>query len=145
MRFRPSLLLDIGARSMVPTLVLVSFYVLVVGHDDPGGGFIGGLLAGVALLVVFLAGGAAQVTRVLPVEPVTIVGAGMSLAVATSVAGMLLGVGLLDAGKTELDLPGIGTVSVGSALVFDAGVYLVVVGLVAMVLTRLGAAEEEQT
>ncbi len=142
MRFRPSLLLDVGARSMVPTLVLVSLYVLVVGHDEPGGGFIGGLLAGVALLVVFLAGGAAQVSRVLPIDPLTMVGAGMSVAVATSVAGMVLGAGLLDAGKLELDLAWIGKISVGSTLVFDAGVYLVVVGLVAMVLTRLGAREE---
>lgn len=142
MRFRPSLLLDVGARSMVPTLVLVSLYVLVVGHDEPGGGFIGGLLAGVALLVVFLAGGAAQVSRVLPIDPLTMVGAGMSVAVATSVAGMVLGAGLLDAGKLELDLAWIGKISVGSTLVFDAGVYLVVVGLVAMVLTRLGTREE---
>jgi multicomponent Na+:H+ antiporter subunit A len=142
MRFRPSLLMDIGARSMVPTLVLVSLYVLVVGHDEPGGGFIGGLLAGVALLVVFLAGGASQVTKVLPIDPLTIVGAGMSVAVATSVAGMVVGAGLLDAGKLEIDLPWVEKLSVGSTLVFDTGVYLIVVGLVAMVLTRLGVPEE---
>ncbi len=69
-------------------------------------------------------------------------GAGVSVAVATSVAGMVLGVGLLDAGKAELEIPGIGDISIGSALVFDVGVFLVVVGLIAIVLTRLGAPEE---
>jgi multicomponent Na+:H+ antiporter subunit A len=142
MKFRRSLLLEIGARTMVPTLFVVSLYVLVIGHDAPGGGFIGGLLAGVALLVVFLAGGGSQVARILPLDPMTIVGAGVSVAVGTSVAGMVLGVSLLDAGKAELALPGIGDISIGSALVFDVGVFLVVVGLVAIVLTRLGTPEE---
>lgn len=144
MRFRPSLLLDVGARSMVPTIVVVSLYVLVVGHDLPGGGFIGGLLAGVALLVVFLAGGSTGVERMLPVDPLAIVGAGVSVAAVTAVGGLFLGNALLDAGKLELSLPGIGDVTVGSALVFDVGVYLVVVGLVSIVLTRLGAEGSEQ-
>lgn len=129
---------------MVPTIVVVSLYVLVVGHDLPGGGFIGGLLAGVALLVVFLAGGSRSVERLLPVDPLAIVGAGVAVASATAVGGLLLGDALLDAGKLELSLPVIGDVGVGSALVFDVGVYLVVVGLVSIVLTRLGAEGSER-
>jgi multicomponent Na+:H+ antiporter subunit A len=142
MRFERSLLLDIGARTVVPTLALVSIYVLVVGHDEPGGGFIGGLLGGVALLVVHLSAGASQVANLLRADPLTIVGAGLSVAVATALAGLIFGAGLLDAGKITVHLPWLGSYSVGSALAFDAGVYLVVVGLVAMALTRLGADEE---
>ena len=55
MNIRPSLLVQTGSRTIVPTIVAVSLFLLVVGHDAPGGGFVGGLLAGAALLVVFLA------------------------------------------------------------------------------------------
>lgn len=142
MKISPSPLLDTGSRTMVPTLIVVSLFLLVVGHDIPGGGFVGGLLAGAALLVVFLSGGTGAVRSLLPVGPSTLLGLGIAVAIGTAVGGMFLGEAFLDAGKLSLDLGWFGKISAGSTLVFDVGVYLVVVGLVSTVLMRLGQPEE---
>ncbi|MBT8198017.1 MAG: hypothetical protein KJP12_05165 [Acidimicrobiia bacterium] len=144
MKVRPSLLVETGARTMVPTLLVVSAFLLVVGHDSPGGGFVGGLLAGGALLVVFLSGGRAAVTSMLPVPAGAILGAGIMTAVATAIGGLVFGRALLDAGKLEIDAGWFGSWSVGSALLFDVGVFLVVVGLVSTVLLQLGDPEERE-
>lgn len=142
MKLRPSVVLDTGARTMVPTLVLVSLYLLVVGHNAPGGGFIGGLIAGAALLISFLARGEDGVARLVPAPPVLILGTGLSLALAAGIIGMFAGAAFLDALQLNIQAPLVGTVKLNTALVFDLGVYLVVVGLVALVLRRL--AREEQ-
>ncbi len=139
MRIRHSILAGTGSRTIVPTIVAVSMFMLVVGHDAPGGGFIGGLLAGAALLVVYLAGGNASVQRLIPVEPRLLIGSGIAIAVATATLGLVFGSAFLDAGKLTVDVWLFGTISVGSALLFDLGVYLIVVGLVATVLLELGA------
>lgn len=144
MNIRPSMLAGTGSRTIVPTIVAVSLFLLVVGHDAPGGGFVGGLLAGAALLVVFLSQGTRAVSRILPVDPRTLLGLGIAVAVATAVVGLVAGSAFLDAGKLTLDLWLLGKFSVGSALVFDVGVYLVVVGLIATVLTELGSAGGKQ-
>lgn len=141
MKIRSSHLLDTGSRTIVPTLVVVSVFLLVVGHNEPGGGFVGGLLAGTGLLVVFLTGGRRAVGEVLPVRPATLIGLGIALAMATALGGLIFGGSLLTSGKLDLDLGWFGKLEVGSALVFDVGVYLVVVGLVATVLLRLGDTE----
>ncbi len=143
MKIRRSVIADTGSRTIVPTIVAVSVFMLIVGHDAPGGGFIGGLLAGAALLVVFLAGGDDSVRRLLPIRPRLLIGAGILIAVATAVLGLVFGSAFLDAGKLTLDLWLFGEISAGSALVFDIGVYLVVVGLVATVLLELGRSGEE--
>ena len=145
MRMRSSHLLETGARTIVPTLLVVSAYLLVVGHNEPGGGFVGGLLAGSGLLVVFLTGGSKAVRELLPVRPATLIGSGIALAMATALGGMVLGGSLLTSGKLDLDLGWFGKLEVGSALIFDVGVYLVVVGLVATVLVRLGDTEGATT
>ncbi|MBT8212664.1 MAG: hypothetical protein KJN71_05930 [Acidimicrobiia bacterium] len=143
MRIKSSPLIETGSRTMVPTLVVVSLFLLVVGHDSPGGGFVGGLLAGSALLVVFVAAGRPAVEAILPVRSDTILGLGLATAVFTALGGMVFGSALLDAGKLTLDLGWLGKLSVGSSLLFDVGVYLIVVGLVATVILRLGGAEQE--
>jgi multicomponent Na+:H+ antiporter subunit A len=142
---RSSHLLETGARTIVPTLLVVSVYLLVVGHNEPGGGFVGGLLAGSGLLVVFLTGGGRAVRELLPVRPATLIGSGIALAMATALGGLVLAGSLLASGKLDLDLGWFGTLEVGSALIFDVGVYLVVVGLVATVLVRLGDTEGATT
>ena len=143
MNIRPSLLVQTGSRTIVPTIVAVSLFLLVVGHDAPGGGFVGGLLAGAALLVVFLAGGRPAVVSLLRVPPRSILGLGIAVSVATAALGQVFGSAFFDAGKLTLDLWLVGKVSVSSTLVFDIGVYLVVVGLILTVLTELGDPERE--
>ena len=79
MRIRFSAMLATGVRTMVPTLVLFSGFLLVVGHDSPGGGFAGGLLASAALLLVSLAFGGRGVAVAFTREPERIVGIGLDL------------------------------------------------------------------
>jgi len=140
MHIRFSPLLATGIRTMIPTLVVFSLYVLVVGHDVPGGGFAGGLLGSAALLLVYLAFGDRGVRRALPAEPEVIVGAGLSVAFAAGALGLLVDGAFLSSLSASTDIPVLGKVKISSVLLFDAGVYLVVVGLIATAIVRLGGA-----
>ena len=135
-RFSP--LLATGARTMIPTLVLFSIFLLVVGHDVPGGGFAGGLLASIGLLVMFLAFGERGLRRALPIDSLTVIGAGLMLAVAGGLLGIAVGDAFLTYTFASMDLPVIGEVKVSSLLVFDLGVYVLVLGVVETALQRLG-------
>ena len=145
MNIRPSLLAETGSRTIAPTIVIVSLFLLVVGHDAPGGGFVGGLLGGAALLVVFLSGGRNEVEALLPLPPRSLVGLGMAVSISVASLGLVFGSAFLEAGKLSLNLWLIGEVSAGSALVFEVGVYLVVLGLIATVLMELGSPEEGES
>lgn len=138
-RFSP--LLATGARTVVPTLIVFSVYVLVVGHDVPGGGFAGGLLGSAALLLIYLAFGTNGVRRLLPSDPEVVTGVGLAVAVIAGVSGLVVEGDLLGALKVATTLPWIGEVKLTSVLVFDAGVYLVVLGLIATAIVHLGAEE----
>lgn len=138
MRIRLSPLLAIGARTMTPTLIVFSLYLLVVGHDVPGGGFAGGLLGAAALLLVYLAFGDRGVRRALPVDPEVIAGIGLVVAVGAGVIGLIAADGFLAGLSATTELPLIGTLKITTVLVFDAGVYLVVLGLIATGIVRLG-------
>jgi multicomponent Na+:H+ antiporter subunit A len=138
MHIRFSPLLATGARTMIPTLVVLSLYLLVVGHDLPGGGFAGGLLGASALLLLYLAFGDRGVRRALPTEPEIIMGTGLAIAFAAGAFGLLVEGTFLDAVSASADLPLVGTVKITSVLVFDAGVYLVVLGLIGTAIVRLG-------
>ena len=138
MHIRFSPLLTTGMRTLVPTLVLLSLYLFVVGHDLPGGGFAGGLLGAAALLLIFLSVGDRGVRRALRVRPEVVMGIGLATSVAAGLLGLVVDGSLLAALSAGGDWPLIGEVKITSVLAFDAGVYLVVVGLVGSALLRLG-------
>ncbi|NNC93197.1 MAG: Na(+)/H(+) antiporter subunit B [Acidimicrobiia bacterium] len=135
---RLSPLLATGARTMIPTLTLFSVYLLVVGHDVPGGGFAGGLVASIGLLLMFLAFGERGLRRALPVDSLTVIGAGLLLAVAAGLIGMLGGDAFLTYTSGSFDIPLIGELKLSSLLLFDLGVYMLVVGVAETALQRLG-------
>lgn len=139
MNIRFSPLLATGTQSMVPTLVLFSVYLLFVGHDVPGGGFAGGLIASLALLLVYLSFGARGLRRALPVEPDIIMGLGLVLAVLAGLAGLFVEGTFLTYTFAEWSAPLIGDIKVSTLLFFDLGVYVLVIGLVATATLRLGA------
>ena len=138
MRIRFSPVLATGARTMVPTLTLFSLFLLIVGHDLPGGGFAGGLLVSAALLMVFFAFGARGLRRAVPIDPEILTGFGLGLAILGGTIGWLFADAFLAYASTAVTLPLIGTVKLTSLLVFDLGVYVLVVGLVVTAVTRLG-------
>lgn len=138
---RRSILLEGCVGVVFPTALVFSLYLLFAGHNAPGGGFVGGLVAGAALVLKFVDGGIAEVRRVVPLAPQSILGAGLTTAVVTASSGWIGGGQLLESSKLELDLPLLGALKATTALPFDIGVYLVVVGLVLGLLRAMGAGE----
>jgi multicomponent Na+:H+ antiporter subunit B len=123
---------------MVPTLVLFSVFLLVTGHDVPGGGFAGGLIASAALLLVFLAFGARGVKRALPLDPEALTGVGLAAAILAGIVGLLFNDTFLTYTYASAELPLVGEVKISTLLLFDVGVYILVIGLVATAVLRLG-------
>ena len=134
-----SLVLEVSARLLFPTMMVLSLFFFFTGHNNPGGGFAGGLVAGLALVLRYLAGGRYELGEALPVDAGRILGAGLLLAAGTAAAGPLLGAPVLSSATWELTLPVFGHVKVVSAIFFDLGVYLIIVGLVLDILRSLGA------
>jgi multicomponent Na+:H+ antiporter subunit A len=119
-------------------MLVGSIYLLFAGHNQPGGGFVGGLVAGAAVALRYVAGGIDEVRRVSPVRPWTLLGTGVILATSTALVPVLLGHPVLDHGLFEAEVPLLGDVKATSALPFDLGVYLVVVGVILMVVEAFG-------
>lgn len=135
---RRSVILDTSIRLVYHPLLVLSVYLLVAGHNQPGGGFVGGLVAAIGIALRFIAGGLDEVRAALPVPPWHLLGAGLLTAAGTALVPVLLGGGVLESGKLERDLPLLGHVKASSTLVFDVGVYLIVVGLVLMMFEAFG-------
>lgn len=136
---RRSAIVDEADRWLFPVILLVSVYVALKGHNAPGGGFAGGLVAGCAFVLRHLAGGALRLRRSVRVAPSALVGLGLAIAVLTAAAPLLSGDALLDSAIVKFDVPLVGELKLVSSAVFDIGVYVVVVGVVLSVLMALGA------
>jgi multicomponent Na+:H+ antiporter subunit B len=128
-----------GTRFLVPLMLLFSLFLLVRGHNEPGGGFVGGLVAATAIALVLLAEGLGEARRLLRVDPLALVAAGLLVALASGVPPLLRGWPYMTGLWLKVPLPVVG--KVGSPVVFDVGVYLVVLGIVLAILFAL--AEEE--
>lgn len=134
-----SLVLEVATRLIFPVMMVLSAYFFFAGHNTPGGGFAGGLMAGLALVLRYLAGGRYELGETLPLDAGKILGAGLTLAAGTAAGSLLVGAPVLSSALIEVDVPVLGTVKFVTALFFDLGVYLIVVGLVLDVLRSLGA------
>lgn len=128
-----SLILTTTARFLLPLLLLFSLSLLLRGHDEPGGGFSAGLVAATAFaLYAFAPGegrGAGAERRLLQVEPRTLTGAGLLVAALSGVAPLLGGRAFLTGLWMRVDAPLLGSIELGTPLLFDVGVYLVVAGV----------------
>ena len=134
-----SLVLEVTTRLIFPTMMVLSLFFFFAGHNNPGGGFAGGLVAGLALTLRYLAGGRYELGEAVPIDAGRILGAGLLLAAGTATASMFFGAPPLSSATFEATLPVFGDVKLVTALFFDAGVYLIVVGLVLDILRSLGA------
>jgi multicomponent Na+:H+ antiporter subunit A len=137
-----SVVLDTVVRLAFHTVLVFGVYLLFAGHNQPGGGFIGGLVTGSAFILRYVAGGRAELRSAVPVDPRLPLALGLLTATGTGIAAMLLGAQFLESGYRDLHVPVLGEVALVSALLFDVGVYLVVVGLVLGLLRTLGAEAE---
>ncbi|WP_091046790.1 Na+/H+ antiporter subunit A [Glycomyces sambucus] len=134
-----AIILQVVTRLLFHTIVLFSIYLLFTGHNHPGGGFAGGLVAGIALAIRYLAGGRAELNAAAPVDAGKLLGTGLLVSVGTGAASMVLGGKVLQSAVLDFELPLVGHVHFVTSTFFDIGVYLVVVGLVLDILRSLGA------
>ncbi|UOE42960.1 Na+/H+ antiporter subunit A [Agromyces larvae] len=141
---RRSILIEVLVRLLFHPAIVVSVYLLFVGHNAPGGGFAGGLLAGLALVARYLAGGRYELGEAAPVDAGRLLGTGLLLAAGTAASSLLFGLAVFESSWFEVDVPVLGTLSIGTSTLFDIGVYLVVIGLVLDILRSLGAEVDRQ-
>lgn len=141
---RRSLIFEIGARLVFHPLVLFSLFLLFSGHNNPGGGFAGGMLAGIALVIRYLAGGRYELVLATRVRPGILLGLGLTVATTAAVVPVFFGGTVLQTTVFDLVLPVFNEVHLATALFFDIGVYLIVIGLVLDILTSLGAEVDRQ-
>ncbi|MFD6882402.1 Na+/H+ antiporter subunit A [Rhodococcus sp. NPDC060084] len=137
-RYR-SLVLEVTTRLVFPTMMVLSVYFYFSGHNAPGGGFAGGLVAGLALVLRYLAGGRYELGEAVPIDAGKILGLGLTIAAGTALVSVLLGAPALSSATLQFTLPVLGDIKIVTALFFDLGVYLIVVGLILDVLRSLGA------
>ena len=138
-----SAVLQTAARIVMPVMLLLSLVALVRGHNEPGGGFVGGLLAATGFALHALAYRVDDARRLLRVEPRVLVGAGLLLAIASGAPGVLTGGEFMEGRWFTLSVPATTTsVKLGTPLLFDAGVYLVVFGITLIMIFALEDAHD---
>ncbi|HYG84787.1 MAG TPA: monovalent cation/H+ antiporter subunit A [Azospirillum sp.] len=128
---------SIIARLLFPVIGLVAVYLLLRGHDLPGGGFAAGLTASIAMILQYMLGGTQWVEARLRVLPLRWMSLGLLLATGTGLAAWAFGRPFLTSYFAYAELPLIGTVPVASALLFDIGVFALVVGATMLTLIAL--------
>ncbi len=135
---RRSVTLEVVTRLVFHTMLVWSVYLLLSGHNLPGGGFAAGLVAGLALTVRYLAGGRAELQAAMPVTPGLLLGTGLFLSAGFGFVSILFGGRVLQTWIVDVHVPLLGELHLVTSVVFDMGVYLVVIGLVLDILRSLG-------
>ncbi|WP_447980087.1 Na+/H+ antiporter subunit B [Candidatus Nitrospira bockiana] len=136
-----SLVLALAAQYMLPLLLAFSVFLLVRGHDAPGGGFAGGLVASAAVALYLVAHGPGRTRRLLPIEPRTAIAAGLCTAAGSGIIAVGKGEPFLTGQWVVAPLPVVEDLPLGTPLLFDVGVYLVVIGVVVAILLSVAEVE----
>lgn len=134
-----SLILSTAALYLLPLLLLFSIFLLFRGHNEPGGGFVGGLVAAAAFALYAIAFNVPRTRRLLRVNPRLLIAFGLLMALASGLFAWLQGAPFMTALWGEQTYPIFG--KLGTPLLFDMGVYLVVLGITLKIIFVL--AEEE--
>lgn len=132
---RRSILLSVSVRYLMPLMLVFSVFLLIRGHNEVGGGFAGGLVATSAIMLYAIAFSPAALRELLPIEPRLLVSIGLLSALLSGTIPMLAGKPFMTGIWLKSPLPVIG--KVGTPLLFDTGVYLVVIGVVLWILLTL--------
>lgn len=135
---RHPLLLAVVSQALLPLALMVSVYIFFRGHNMPGGGFVAGLITAVALVLQYVAQGVDWVKQRLVLAYPSLIAAGILFAFATGAGSLLVGRPFLTSWFDYFHLPLVGDIELASAMVFDLGVYLTVVGSTLLILANLG-------
>ncbi len=136
--------LEMMTRLMFPVMIVVSIYLLLVGHNLPGGGFAGGLVGGLAIALRYLAAGRDELANAAPFDAGRLLGVGIATAAASMLWPVLVGGRIGESYRIDLDLPVLGESYLVTTVVFDVGVYLIVVGAMLDFVRSLGAGIDVQ-
>ena len=132
------LILETLSRVLLPLALLISVFIFLRGHNLPGGGFIAGLVTAIALVLQYIASGSQWVEQRLPLNYAAMAGAGVLIAGLTGLGSWLFGYPFLTSAFGHFELPLIGEIELATAMLFDLGVYLTVVGAALLILSYLG-------
>lgn len=132
-----SLILRTATRVLVPVILVFSVFIMLRGHDAPGGGFIGGMVAGGAFALYLLSFDLAMARSAVPIPPALMVAIGLLVAASSGIIGLVTTGSYLTGVWADWDLPVLGSVAVGTPLLFDVGVYLLVTGMTLSILFHL--------
>ena len=136
---RRSVIFEVVARLVFHPIIVLSLYLLFCAENLPGGGFTAGLVAGLALAVRYLAGGRHELAAAAPVDAGFLLGLGLLTMTGTGVVGLVAKGAVLQSGTYYGKLPLIGDFHAATPVLFDTGVYLLVLGVVLDVLRSLGS------
>ncbi|WP_458115599.1 Na+/H+ antiporter subunit A [Arthrobacter sp. D2-10] len=142
---RRSIIFEVITRLLFHSIIVFSIYLLLAGHNLPGGGFAGGLMAGLALTIRYLAGGRFELAEATPVSAGLLLGGGLATAALTAIVPVFLGGEVFQSAIIETTWPVFGHIKFVTSTIFDIGVYMVVVGLVLDVLRSLGSEIDERS
>jgi multisubunit Na+/H+ antiporter MnhB subunit len=131
-----SSILQTAVRFLMPLLLLFAVFLLMRGHNQPGGGFVGGLVVAASLILYSIAFGVDAARRALLVAPSKLLGVGLLVALASGLPGALSGKPFLTAVWTTVG-NGSTALHIGTPLVFDVGVFLAVIGVVVTIVFTL--------
>jgi len=132
-----SLILSTATRFLLPLLLLFSIFVLLRGHNEPGGGFVGGLIAAAAFALHAIATDVRKARRTLRLDPQTLIGLGLTTALGSGIIALFYDLPFMTGLWVTLHNPWLEELKVGTPLLFDAGVYLVVFGVTLTIILAL--------
>ncbi|MEM7686000.1 MAG: MnhB domain-containing protein, partial [Pseudomonadota bacterium] len=136
-RDRHPLMMVVVTRVLMPIALVVGLYIFLRGHNEPGGGFVAGLVVAIALLMQYMASGFAWTQERKKIEYHTMIGLGVVIAGATGIGSWLSGTPFLTSAFTYVHLPPIEEFELATAMLFDLGVFLTVLGAVMLMLYSL--------
>ncbi|NLY00414.1 MAG: Na+/H+ antiporter subunit B [Rhodopirellula sp.] len=139
-----SMILRTAANYLLPLLLLFSLIELERGHNEPGGGFTGGLIAAAAVTLYAVAHDVATTRKLFRVDPHAIIALGLLVAVAGGLLPAVWGKPFLTGAWTNLAAVGRSDVYLGTPLLFDVGVYLVVTGVTVLIVLTLKEEEDKK-
>lgn len=122
-------------------IILFSIHLFFAGHYYPGGGFIGGLMTSGAIVLLLLAFDIKTVKMILPIDYIKMIAVGLIFSIGTGVGGLFFNKPFLTHAYTYVYLPLLGKTSLHTAVLFDTGVYLVVIGVTMTIIQTIGESE----
>ncbi|MCU1716098.1 monovalent cation/H+ antiporter subunit A [Pseudomonas sp. 5P_3.1_Bac2] len=137
------MILDKLSRLLLPMALMVSAFIFIRGHNLPGGGFIAGLITAVALILQYISHGVTWTQTRQPLSYHSIAGAGVLLAGLTGLGSWLFGYPFLTTSFGHFEIPLIGEIELATAILFDLGVYLTVVGATLLILSNIGHVSQD--